>query len=72
MFPKARAADLARFMALAKKGQAYDKNMVVEDLAGRQTPPQFVEAVKFQQREHMERSIDYARKVLDLGIKWRA
>ena len=71
MFPKARAADLARFMALAKKGQPYSRNMVVEDLAGRSTPPQFVEAIKFQQREHMERSIAYAKKTLDLGVKWR-
>ncbi len=46
--------------------------MVIEDLAGRSTPPQFLEAIRFQQREHMERSIDYARKVLDLGVRWRA
>ncbi len=71
MFPKARAADLARFMAFAKKGQPYSRNMVVEDLAGRSTPPQFVEAIKFQQREHMERSVAYAKKTLDLGVKWR-
>jgi len=71
LYPKARAADLARFMALARKGQPYDRNMVVEDLQGRSTPPHFVEAIQFQQREHMERSIDYARKTLDLGVRWR-
>jgi sugar phosphate isomerase/epimerase len=71
-FPKARAADLARFMALAQQGQPYEKNVVIEDIAGRQTPPPYAEALKFQQREHMERSIDYARKVLDLGVKWRS
>ncbi|MBI4875633.1 MAG: sugar phosphate isomerase/epimerase [Acidobacteria bacterium] len=68
-FPKARAADLARFLALAKRGQPYGKNMVVEDLQGRATPPYFLEAIQHQQREHMERSIAYARKVLDLGVK---
>ena len=72
IYPKARAADLARFLALARKGQPYEKNMVVEDLQGRTPPPQFAEAIKFQQREHMERSIDYARKALDLGIRWRS
>jgi len=71
LYPKARAADLARFMALAKRGQPYEKNMVVEDLQGRSTPPHFSEAIQFQQREHMERSIDFARKTLDLGVKWR-
>jgi hypothetical protein len=72
LYPKARAADLARFMALARKGQPYGRNMVIEDLQGRSTPPHFVEAIQFQQREHMERSIDYARKALDLGVQWRA
>ena len=69
MYPKARAHELARFMALAKRGQPYEKNMVVEDLQGRPTPPHFVEAIKFQQRDHMERSIAYARKELNLGVK---
>ncbi|HWQ56870.1 MAG TPA: TIM barrel protein [Bryobacteraceae bacterium] len=68
-FPRARAADFARFLALAKKGQPYGKNMVVEDLQGRPTPPQFVQAIQYQQREHMERSIEYARKVLGLGLR---
>jgi hypothetical protein len=56
-------------MALAKRGQPYEKNMVVEDLQGRPTPPHFLEAIRFQQRDHMERSIAYARKTLDLGVK---
>ena len=30
LYPKARAADFARFLALAKRGQPYEKNMVVE------------------------------------------
>lgn len=72
LYPKARAADLARFLALARKGLPYDKPMVVEDLAGRPTPEHFLSAIQFQQREHMERSVQYAKKVLDLGVRWRA
>jgi sugar phosphate isomerase/epimerase len=71
-FPKARAADLARFIALAKKGEPYDKPMVVEDLAGRTTPPYLLEAIQHQQREHVERSLEYARKQLNLGRRWRS
>jgi 3-oxoisoapionate decarboxylase len=72
MYPRARAADLARFLALAKSGHPYENHMVVEDLAGRQTPAPFVEAIKFQQRDHLERSVEYARKALDLGVRWRS
>ncbi len=70
--PKSRAADLASFIALAKKGLPYDKPMVIEDLQNSPVPKQFVEAVQYQQREHMERSVAYAKKTLDLGVRWRA
>ena len=43
--------------------------MVVEDLAGRPVPPQFLAAIQYQQQEHMERSIAYTRTVLGLGMK---
>jgi hypothetical protein len=68
-FPRARARDMARFVALAKRGKPYDKPMVVEDVPGRAEA--YAEALKFQQKEHMERSLDYCRKVLDLGVRWR-
>lgn len=71
MYPKARAGELARFLTLARKGVPYDKPMVVEDLAGRPVPDQFRAAIQYQQREHMERSLEYARKRLDLGVRWR-
>jgi sugar phosphate isomerase/epimerase len=71
-FPKARAADLARFVALAKRGQPYDKPMVVEDLAGRSIPDYLVSSIQHQQRDHVERSLDYARKQLNLGRRWRS
>jgi sugar phosphate isomerase/epimerase len=71
-YPDARAAEFARFLALAKKGRPYESHMVIEDLPGRQTPEAFVPAIQFQQREHMERSVEYAKKALDLGVRWRA
>lgn len=71
-FPKARAADLAKFLALAKRGEPYDKPMVVEDLAGRSTPDYLLSAIQHQQRDHVERGLDYARKQLNLGRRWRS
>jgi 3-oxoisoapionate decarboxylase len=66
-----RAHDLSRFIALAKKGRPYESPMVIEDLPGRKPPEAFVAAIQYQQREHMERSVEYAKKVLDLGVRWR-
>ena len=71
-YPKARAFEFARFLALVKSGKPYDGHMVIEDLPGRATPEPFVAAIQYQQREHMERSVAYAKKVLDLGIRWRS
>jgi sugar phosphate isomerase/epimerase len=71
MYPKAKAPSLARFLAIAKAGAPYERNMVIEDVPGRPTPPHFAEALKFQQKEHMERSIAYAQKTLHLGRRWR-
>lgn len=68
-YPKARAADFTRFLALAKKGRPYEGHVVIEDLQGRTIPPHFLPAIQFQQREHMERSIGYARKTLGLGVR---
>lgn len=71
-YPDAKAADFARFVALAKQGRPYENHMVIEDLPGRPTPPEFVPAIQFQQRDHMQRSVDYAKKTLDLGVRWRS
>ena len=71
LFPEKRARDLARFLALAKQGQPYERPVVVEDLQGRPIPPHFLAAIQFQQRDHMERSVEYAKKSLDLGVRWR-
>ena len=71
IYPKARAADLARFLALARQGRPYERTMVIEDLPGRPVPEPFRAALQFQQREHVERSVAYGRKELGLGVRWR-
>jgi len=67
-----RGADFARFLALAKSGHPYEGHIVIEDVPGRATPEAFVAAMQYQQQEHMERSVEYAKKKLDLGVKWRS
>lgn len=71
-YPKARSGDFARFLAMAKRGRPYERPMVVEDIPGRKTPEAFIPAIQHQQREHMERSVEYAKKTLGLGIRWRS
>jgi 3-oxoisoapionate decarboxylase len=71
-FPDLKASTLARFLALAKSGHPYEGEMVIEDLPGRANLEPYAAALQYQQKEHMERSVEYAKKSLDLGIKWRA
>lgn len=71
-FPQARAGELARFLDLARQGRPFEGHMVIEDLQGRQTPEQFAAAVQFQQRDHVERGLEYAKKTLGLGRRWRS
>jgi sugar phosphate isomerase/epimerase len=68
-FPRARSRDLARFMALARRGRPYDKPHLTADVP--ELREKYMEALKVQQLEHMERSLDYCRKSLDLGVRWR-
>jgi hypothetical protein len=69
-FPRGRSRDFERFVRLAKSGKPYDKAQVVEDVnEGRE---KYMDALKIQQLEHMERSLNYCRKTLDLGRRWRA
>lgn len=68
--PRARASDLARFLALAKRGGPYEKPEVAADtpeMRGR-----YMDALKAQQLEHMRHSLEYCRTALDLGVRWRA
>ncbi|MBC7924957.1 MAG: sugar phosphate isomerase/epimerase [Bryobacteraceae bacterium] len=71
LYPRARSSEFARFLSLAKKGSPYEGHVVIEDLQGRATPAHFAEAIRYQQREHMERSVEYAKRTLDLGQRWR-
>ena len=68
-FPRGRSRDLARFIALAKTGKPYDKAEVAEDEP--KSVAKFMDAMKIQQLEHMDRSLAYCHKDLDLGVRWR-
>jgi sugar phosphate isomerase/epimerase len=70
-FPNMPAWEFARFVALAKTGHPFMGAMVVEDVAG-QRPAIMDEALKEQQRIDLERSFEYCRKKLNVGVNWRA
>ena len=66
-FPQARSRDFARFLALAKRGRPWNKPHLMADLP--EVRDQYMDALKIQQMAHMEQSLDYCRKVLDLGSR---
>lgn len=68
-FPRARSRDVGRFLALAKKGRPWDQPHLMADLPG--VRDRYMDALKVQQFEHMQQSLDYCRKTLDLGARWR-
>jgi hypothetical protein len=68
-FPRARARDLGRFLALARRGRPYDKPHLMADLP--EVRDRYMDALKIQQMDHMEKSLAYCRNELDLGVKWR-
>jgi hypothetical protein len=69
-FPRARASELSRFLALAKTGRPYDKPHMMADLPGMRE--KYMDALKVQQMDHMERSLEYCRQKLELGVRWRS
>jgi sugar phosphate isomerase/epimerase len=69
-FPRARSRDLARFLALAKRGRPYDKPHLTADVPEHRE--RYMDALKIQQLDHMQSSLDYCRKALDLGVRWRS
>lgn len=69
-FPKTPASEFIRFEEMARKGRPFLGAMVVEDVSGPK-PPEFVAALKQQQRTDLERSIEFAKKQLGLGIRWK-
>ena len=71
VFPKANAGEFARFVALARHGHPFSGFMVIED--GAEHPPQeFKAALREQQRVDLERSLNYAKQSLGVGVKWQA
>jgi 3-oxoisoapionate decarboxylase len=70
IFPDMAAADLARFIALAKRGHPFEGFMVITD--SMENPPvEYVAALKEQQRKDLERSVVYAREKLVVGVRGR-
>ncbi|MBE0658765.1 MAG: sugar phosphate isomerase/epimerase [Bryobacteraceae bacterium] len=69
-FPKARASEFARFVALVKQGSPLMKPMIIADAAGMKTP-EYTAALKVQQKLDLERSLEYAKKSLGAGVNWR-
>lgn len=63
VFPRARASELARFLALAKRGRKY----VVPE--GRPSGSASKELEQAQQRWDLEASLRYSREVLGLGMR---
>jgi len=68
-FPRMGAADFARFAGLVRRGHPFMGSMMIAG-TGRQ-PPEFQAALRYQQRYDLERSLDYAMKKLDVGVRWR-
>jgi len=69
-FSKMPATEFARFVALARSGHPFMGSMVIEDVPGKR-PAVMDEALKEQQRLDLERSFEYARKKLSVGVNWR-
>ena len=62
-FPKARAHEFARFVAMARRGKEF------EIPAGRPTGTTSAELEQAQQKFDLEESLKYCRQVLGLGLK---
>lgn len=66
-FPGGRSRDLARFLALARRGRPWDQPHLTADVPG--VRDRYMDALKVQQMEHMEQSLAYCRDVLRLGVR---
>ncbi len=66
----ARAPDFARFLALVKKGHLFSGKMQVfpDGPVSQENMP----AVCAQQQTDLERSIEYAKKTLGVGVRWQS
>jgi sugar phosphate isomerase/epimerase len=68
-FPKLPAADFARFLALVKRGHPFEGTMIIAG-TGKQ-PAEYESALALQQRLDLERSFEYAKKILGVGVRWK-
>ena len=69
-FPKMPAWEFVRFVALAKAGRPFMGTMLIA--VGMKQPPAIDAALKEQQKIDLERSLEYAKKTLGVGIKAHA
>jgi hypothetical protein len=69
-FQKTPAWEFARFVALARGGRPFLGNMVIGQWSD--NSPALEAALKEQQRIDLERSLEYAKKTLGIGIRWHA
>ena len=67
MYPGMRAADFARFVAIAQRGAPEPLDQLCLEPGVWAPPPDQLDAFRAQQREHLERSVTYCRNVLGIG-----
>jgi 3-oxoisoapionate decarboxylase len=70
-FPNMPAWEFARFLQLVKKGHPLLGPMVIADVPGPRSET-LRAALKEQQKSDLERSLEFAKRKLGLGIRWRA
>jgi hypothetical protein len=70
VFRRTPAWEFARFLKLVKSGHPFMGPMVIAGWGDK--PPALAEAFKEQQRVDLERSFEYAKKVLGVGVRWKS
>jgi len=70
MYPKMPAADFARFLDVVRKGHPLMAPMLIPG-RGANLPPEYQAAARAQARVDLERSLEYSKKTLDVGVRWR-
>jgi len=70
VFQETPSSEFARFLKLAKSGHPYIGPMVIAGWGGK--PPVLEAAFKEQQKRDLERSLEYAKKNLGVGVRWKA
>ena len=68
IFPEARAAEFARFERLVRRGTAFTGDMFTAGWDYDQLPDEYRAALIVQQRLDLERSAQYCREVLGVGV----